>query len=268
MKDEFWHVRSDFLTSDPHQIVKDTFNDDKKNYARAELELSKDVSLLDDALALFITSLQGGYRKSKNWKDNDSVKAAVAMANSALNYLLLARHSILLGYFAEARNLLRGCHERITRCYLFYADVDEARKFLTGKKLCNGSEQSYVDHKIANILKDKESLSALREMYDSQSSHVHPNLESLRVRTDGPETEELCDRVVKYPIFGGMLNPDLGKAYLFAVFQSALFALSVIKVIFVETSGHWDNEFRRIWKIHQSIIEEHKTAQPQATEET
>ena len=147
MKDNFWHVRNDFLTSAPRNVVRGTSDDDKKNYARAELELSKEVALLDDALALFITSLQGSHRNLDDWKDNISVKVAVAMANSALNYLLLARHSVMFGYFPECRDLLRSCHERITRCYLFFADVNEVKKFLSGKKLSDKSEQLYVDKK-------------------------------------------------------------------------------------------------------------------------
>jgi hypothetical protein len=216
--------------------------DDKKNYKRAESELSVEVSLLDDALTLYVTSLQGGYRSLDEWKDNVSVKAAVAMANSTLNYLLLARHAVLLGYFAEARNLLRGCHERMTRCYLFYADKNEAQRFFSGKQI----DQKDVDQRLATIWKGNDVHGTLREMYRSQSSLVHPNLDSLSARTDGPESEELSERVVKYPLFGGLLSSDLGKPILFTVIQSILFALSVIRVIFVETSGDWDKEYAKI----------------------
>ncbi len=257
MKDNFWHVRNDFLTSDPRNVVSGIFDDDKRNYARGESELSKEVALLDDALALFVTSLQGGYRNKSEWQDNVSVKAAVAMANSALNYLFLARHAILLGYFPEARNLLRGCHERITRCYLFFVDENEAQKFLSGKSLSDKSEQSYVDKKVAKILSDSNASDILRELrkvYHSQSSLVHPNLESLSARTGGPETEKLSERVVKYPFFGGLLSSDLGKVYLYAVIQSTLFALNVIKVVFVETSGAWDNKYDRILESYNTFL--------------
>jgi len=91
-------------------------------------------------------------------------------------------------------------------------------------------------------------------MYRSQSSLVHPNLESLSARTDGPETEKLSERAVKYPLFGGLLSSDLGKMYLYAVVQSTLFALSVIKVIFVETSGKWDEQYDRIKESLKKLI--------------
>jgi hypothetical protein len=260
VKDNFWHMNSDFLSSPPRKVVQSILFADKKNYKKAESELSDEVTLLEDALTLYVTSLQGGYRNAPKWQDNISVKAAVAMANSALNYLFLARHAILLGYFPEARNLLRGCHERMTRCYLFFADKDEAQKFLSGKKLSEKSEQLYVDKKLATILRSDESYKALREMYHSQSSLVHPNLESMSARTDGPETEELSERVVKYPIFGGLLSSDMGRLTVYAVIQSTLFALNIIKVIFVEPSGNWDTEYGRIKEKVDSFIAKAKAS--------
>lgn len=256
MKDNFWHVRNDFLTSEPRNVVSGIFADDKKGYARAESELSKEVALLDDALALFVASLQGGYRNENEWQDNISVKAAVAMANSALNYLFLARHAILLGYFPECRDLLRSCHERITRCYLFFADKDEAQKFLSGKKLSERSEQLYVDKKVAAILKANKAFETLRSTYYHQSSLVHPNLESLSARTAGSESEKLSKRVVKYPLFGGLLSSDLGKPVIFTVVQATLFALSVIGVIFEETSGTWKKEFNRILQSYNTFLDQ------------
>ncbi len=255
MKDNFWHVRNDFLTSEPRDVVRGILDDDKRNYARAESELSKEVALLDDALTLFVTSLQGGYRNAEEWKDNVSVKAAVAMANSTLNYLFLARHAVLLGYFPEVRDLLRSCHERITRCYLFFVDKDEAQKFLSGERLAKYSEQAYVDKKLATILKVDDTLrKMIRDSYSYQSSLVHPNLESLSARTAGPESEELNERIVKYPLFGGLLSSDIGRLTVYAVIQITLFALKVIKVVFVETSGVYDNEYARILESYNTFL--------------
>lgn len=251
MKDNFWHVRNDFLTSEPRDVVSGILDDDKRNYARAESELSKEVALLDDALTLFVTSLQGGYRNAQEWKDNVSVKAATAMANSTLNYLFLARHAVLLGYFPEVRGLLRSCHERITRCYLFFVDKDEAQKFLSGKEI----PQRDVNKKLATILKVDDTLrKMMRDSYSSQSSLVHPNLESLSVRTVGPESEELNERIVKYPLFGGLLSSDIGRLTVYAVIQITLFALKVIKVIFVETSGVYDNKYAHILESYNTFL--------------
>jgi len=251
MKDNFWHARSDFLTSEPRNVVRGILEDDKRNYARAESELSNEVASLDDALTLFVTSLQGGYRNAQEWKDNVSVKAATVMANSTLNYLFLARHAVLLGYFPEVRDLLRSCHERITRCYLFYADKDKAQNFLSGQEI----PQRDVDKKLATILKVDDSLrKMMRDSYSSQSSLVHPNLESLSARTAGPESEELNERILKYPLFGGLLSSDIGKLSLYAVIQMTLFALKVIKVMFVETSGVYDNKYARILESYNTFL--------------
>jgi len=257
--DDLWNTKSGFFKSAPQEILKDIYDDDKKNYQKMEAELSKEVALLDDSLVLFITSLQGGYSNYDNWKDNVSLKAAVPMATSAFNYLLLARHAVSMGYFAETRDLLRSCHERMTRCYLFYADTSEAQKFLSGEQLRKCSEQEYVDNRIDSILKQKgKTYQALRKMYKSQSSLVHPNLESLSARTPGPEMESLSDRAVKYPIFGGLISSDLGKSYLFAVLQKTLFALSIIGVIFMETAGSWNKEFKRLKARLDAFVKEEK----------
>lgn len=256
MKDGFWHVKHEFLSSAPRDVVKGILEDDKKNYKKAEAELSKELTLLDDAFTLFVTSLQGGYRNSEQWKDNISVKAAVAMANSDLNYLLLARHAVMLGYFPECRDLLRSCHERITRCYLFFVDKDEAKRFFAGEEI----KQKDVRKKLSSILasgndeRKSEILKLLQDSYRHQSQVIHPNLESLSARTNGPETEKLSERVVKYPFFGGMLSSDSGKLVIFTVIQATLFALKVIGVIFEETSGTWDKEFNRILQSYNTFL--------------
>jgi hypothetical protein len=258
MKDDFWHMQHDFLSSAPRDVVRGILEDDKKNYKKAEAELNEELALLNDALTFFISSLQGGYRNLEQWKDNISVKAAVAMANSDLNYLLLARHAVVLGYFPECRDLLRSCHERITRCYLFFVDKDEAKRFFTGKKI----KQSDVRTKLSSILasgndeRKSEILKMLRESYSHQCEVVHPNLESLSARTNGPETEKLSERVVKYPFWGGMLSSDSGKLVIFTVIQATLFALKVIGVIFEETSGTWNKEFDRILQSYNTFLKQ------------
>ena len=132
--------------------------------------------------------------------------------------------------------------------------MNEAQKFLSGKKLSDRSEQLYVDKKVAAILKANNALETLRAMYDLQSSLVHPNLESLSARTAGSESEKLSERVVKYPLFGGLLSSDMGRLIVHAVIQSTLFALNVIKVIFVETSGAWDNKYARILESYNTFL--------------
>jgi len=53
MNDYFWNMKNDFLIAELRKIVKDTFEDDKKNYQKMEKELSTEVNLLDDSLTLY-----------------------------------------------------------------------------------------------------------------------------------------------------------------------------------------------------------------------
>jgi len=135
MDDKIWHISSGFVKFKPQDVLKSILNDDKANNDKAQSELGKEIELLDTAIALYIELLQAAYRRIDEWKNVASFRAAIAMAGSALNYILLARHGILLGYYPEARDLLRGCYERITCCSVFFVDEKEARRFLSGEKI-------------------------------------------------------------------------------------------------------------------------------------
>lgn len=89
--------------------------------------------MLDRAIALHIEALQGAHKILDDWKAKPNLKAAIAMAGSALNYILIARHGIQLGYYPEARDLLTGCHECITRCYLIHSDDEATARFFTSE---------------------------------------------------------------------------------------------------------------------------------------
>lgn len=57
------------------------------------------------------------------------------MANSALNYHLLARHTVIFGYPSETEPLFRACFERMTRCAAFQLDEALAGTFWGGKEI-------------------------------------------------------------------------------------------------------------------------------------
>ena len=59
-----------------------------------------------------------------------------------------------------------------------------------------------------------------------------------------------------YGLFGGMLSTDLGKPVIFTIIQAMLFALKVIGVIFEETSGTWDKEFKRILQSYNTFLKQ------------
>jgi hypothetical protein len=258
MESGFWHMKHDFLNTSPRDIVRGIIEDDKNNYARAKAEFSEEIKLLDDALALFVMSLQGGYRIQTAWENNISVKASVVMANAMLNQLFLARHAVMLGYFAECHDLLRSFHERVNCCAVFFNDEDEAKHFFDGAEIWPRDVRKKLSSFLAegNDVKRDEILKILKDSYNRESKIVHPNLESLRDRTGGPKTEDLKDRVVKYPFWGGMLSYDLGKPIIFIIIQATLLALKIIGVIFEENSGVWKKEFSRIKETYETFLAE------------
>jgi len=247
MSDEMWHVEGTIMDGSPGDILMSIFEADHKIYQKAQSELAEDLGLLDKAISLYIESIQGAYRVQEKWGDNVGFQAAIAMANSILNLLLLCRHGVLLGYFAETQHLLRSCHERITRCYLFFIDEKSAEKFLGGGEI----GQSDVDRKLSELLSDNSNekskiLKALRDSYGMQSQSLHPNLSSFAYRTGGSPENELRQRIVTDPLYGGLLSKGLGKSTIMAILKTALFALMVIKTFFVESRGQLEKDFDQV----------------------
>ena len=153
MATEIWHLADDFTKLPARDVLDNVLRDDRKNSERAESELAADIRLLDDAIVLYVEALQAAYRLTDKWKDNSCNQAATAMLASALNYILLARHGILLGYYPEAHDLLRSCYERISRCYLFFYSKRFANRFLAGKKIA----QCEVDEELSRLEHDPSS---------------------------------------------------------------------------------------------------------------
>lgn len=264
MEEPIWYLSDNFTKLEPKDVLKAIYRDDEANYQRAKSELVDEIRLMDDAIALYIEPLQQAYRQVEQWKSTPSMQAAMAMAASTLNYILLARHSILLGYFPEVRDLLRGCHERITRCYLFFLDEDSAKKFLSGKEVWQGP----VDAKLSRILttgkEDKEALhESLRQSYSFLSDHIHPNLKSLKLRTGGTDKGNFRETVGVNHFWGGLLSLPLGKSAVVDVLMTVFLALKVINVIFHEQTGKWQKEYNRIEAEWQKMVSEVKAYIPQ-----
>lgn len=243
MENEIWHFTDDFNKLPARDVLKNILRDDRKNYNRAELELGEDIKLLDDAIILYMESLQAAYRLVDKWKSNVSNQATMAMLVSTLNYVLLARHGILLGYYPEVRDLLRSCHERISRCYLFFYDGEAARRFLSGKQIM----QSEVDRKLSRLEeasdKRKELFEALRKYYGFFSDVLHPNLKSFEARYG---KKDLGERVGLEYLFGGLMSAELGHAVIVRLLQTGLSALRIIGIIIHDESGGWDKEYQQI----------------------
>jgi hypothetical protein len=182
-----------FLELKPRDALRYILRSDKKKYKDAKSKLRKDIQLLDNALALYIQALQDSHRRVDEWKDNESLRAAMAMADSILHHLLLARYGVLRGYNPEVQGFLRACYERIARCFIFSQNPNIAHTYLSGTQI----EQNEIDRKFRDVLESKAPgiWAWLRTFYSLQSDHTHPNLKSLNVRTGGSQSVELETRV-------------------------------------------------------------------------
>lgn len=245
MGDGIWHLTHDFKKLPARDVLGNILRDDKRNYDRAELELGEDIKLLDDAVILYMESILEAYRLVDKWKSNVSNRAAMAMLVSALNYVLLARHGVLLGYYPEVRDLLRSCYERISRCYLFFYSEEFSSKFLSGEQI----KQFKVDEELSKLEKDKDKRETLvkyiREYYRFMSDVVHPNLKSFEARYGD---KDLGERVGLEYIFGGVMGSELGHVVIIRILQTVLSALKIIGVIIHDESGGWDKEYQKISK--------------------
>ena len=243
MGNEIWHLTDDFIKLPARDVLRNILRDDRRNFERAESELAEDIKLLDDTIVLYMEALQAAYRLIDKWKDNSSNRAAIAMLTSALNYILLARHGILLGYYPEVRDLLRSCYERISRSYLFFCSKEFANSFLSGEKI----RQYEVNKELSRLEKDpdkeKELLKSLKQYYGFLSDVVHPNLKSFEARY---REKALGERVGLEYLFGGSMTAELGHVTVIRILQTVLSALRILGVILPEESGSWDKKYQQI----------------------
>lgn len=253
MKDELWHFHIDFNSSSyARDVLMDILSADKANYDKAISELNKEIELLDSAISLHIELLQAAYRQVDSWKNNPSLRSTIAMAESALNYIFLARHGVLLGYYSEVRNLLRSCYERISRCVVFFANEKEAKRFLSGEKI----QQVEIDKKLSELAtqgNNDELLKSLREYYGAISEDIYPNLHSFEARYG---QRNLGERVGLQPIFGGIMSHSLGHLTITRILQVELITLKILGGIIRDTSGQWGEEYHRISTQHNSLVDE------------
>ena len=243
MVEEIWHLAMDFNKLPAKDVLNNILRDDRENYEKAESELREDIKLLDNAITLYIESLQAAYHLIDKWKGNDSNRAAIAMMVSTLNYILLARHGILMGYYPEVRDLLRSCFERISSCYIFFHDGEFARKFLSGEKIWPREIREELSKLEQDSDKSKETRKSLDEYYAFLSEDVHPNLKSFQARYG---KKDLGGRVGLECVFGGIMSAKRGHATVIRILQTVLSALRILGVILPEESGNWNKQYQQI----------------------
>jgi hypothetical protein len=251
MKEEIWYVRSGFTKFPAKDVLEKTLEDDRKNYDRATSEIKQEIQILDEAIILFIKSLQVVYIQMDKWKINNSIRASVAMLTSILNYILVARHMVLFGYFPEVQEIIRSCYERTSRGYLFFYSLEYADKFLSGEQI----KQKTVDDELSKLEKDpakkSELYRGLRQYYGHISEVTHPNLKSFEYRY---WSKDLGSTVGLDCVFGGVMSSQLGYIVITRVLQTTLSALRLFKVIITVESGEWDTRFEALNKKCKEMV--------------
>ncbi len=245
MEKSIWYLTDDFKKLPAKTVLQRIFKDDRKNYEKAEAILIEDIKLLDDAITLYIESIQAAYVYTDKWKDNVSTRASIAMIISTLNYIFLARHSVLLGYYPEARDLLRSCHERISCCYVFFNDDKFARRFLADKQIRPAEIRKELSKTEKDKDKRRELLKDLNKYYGFLSVGVHPNLKSFEARYG---KRDLSKKVGLQFLFGGFMSDKHGHVSIIRVLQTVLSALRIIGIIIHDESGSWDKKYQEIQK--------------------
>ena len=252
MKEEIWYISSGFTKFPAKDVFEKTLADDKKNYDKATSELKQEIQTLDEAIIFFIQSLQVVYIQVDKWKTNISSRASIAMLTSILNYIVVARHMVLLGYFPEVQEIIRSCYERTSRGYLFFYSLEYANKFLSGEQI----RQKTVDDELSKLEKDparkSELYRGLRQYYGHISEIAHPNLKSFEYRY---WSKDLASTVGLDCVFGGVMSSQLGCIVIARVLQTALSALRLFKVIITVESGEWETRFEALHKKCKEMVD-------------
>ena len=185
IKQPFWRL-SDFLADSTNQLTAKIVEDDRRNAAQTEEEISEWLILYDQSLEFLFAAFEAAYRQTGRWVAQDHVRSAMVMLVSATNHLLLIRHAIAFGYYPETQSLLRAVHERSSLALLFISEPDWSRKFLAGDRI----DQVNVDRALADSFGDDNDPDDVKAIYDSfrgkfelRSKVTHPNLQSFVGRT-------------------------------------------------------------------------------------
>ena len=235
-----WHYDTDFLEIPPATAVSKIMRDDAGNYREAQTRLVNEPALYDRGLTLMTALLQAGQRQQDRWKDDDRVLAAIDLSYSSLNHLLWLRHSILLGYYAEAQSVERAIYERWTRCLLCRYDLSEARRYLRGK----WQSQSKVEKKLSSRAESTYSARTtlfigLRDRYKRLSEQSHATTIAAEARTG---TRDVRSRA-GHQCLGGVLSTILARIQLFIALETMNPALAVLAAMGRDDSGVWDKVY-------------------------
>jgi len=253
VKHKYWSGASEFINADAKRLLPEMISHGESNQSGWSYNVNLAMKSVDKSIAQFISVLQKFYQNKEKWEDAQNSRAAVAMANSALNYLLLARHTVALGYASETEPIYRACFERMTRCAVFQLDEELARKFWDGKEI----HQKQIGDLLSKHFEEKVTGAGeiandrIKDMYKNLSQVSHPNLKVLKLRSVQTSDETERNIGIDYSYCGE--NQEILRLMSIGEFMSyVIFSLFMLEIVSKKIFGSWGNVLeRRIEKLFE-----------------
>jgi hypothetical protein len=252
---KYWSGAPDFVNADTKKLLTEMIRYDQANFSERSYNIDRALNSLDNAIVQFILVIQKFYQNKDRWENAVNTRAAIAMANSALNFHLFARHSVLLGYCSETELIYRACFERMTRCVVFQLDNELAEKFWDGKEIHQKEIGICLSHHFDKKTKGvgKIAHERIKDMYGQLSKLSHPNSKILNFRTIKLSEKDKRDFGIDFSYCGEkqeiikLMSIGEGLTY-------ALFSLLMLEMVARKVIGTWANVLNQ--KIDKLFLEQ------------
>ncbi len=244
---KYWSGATEFTNADAKRLLTDMLNYDNDNREKISVECQEALNLLDKAIALFILVIQRLYENRSRWGSSSNSTAAVAMANSTLNYHLLARHTIVLGYPSETEPLFRACFERMTRCAAFQLDEEMADRFWSGKRINQGEIRDVLSKHFEDKAEGTNAIAqeVMKDTYRRHSEVSHPNLKTLQFRTLNTSNNDTEIQIGMDSSYGSEPSNTLKLMAISHSITHVTFSLFMLEILSKAILGSWGNVLER-----------------------
>lgn len=244
---QLWHGSSEFIGKTPNKILEAILNNDEINRTKIPIKFRNALESHDKALTLFIQVIQKLYENEEVWTNDINTRAAVAMANAALNYHLLARHAVIHGYSTEAFPLFRASFERMTRCIVFQLNKNMAKRFWAEKEIKQGEIRDFISKFFETRTEGSYQVAreSMRSMYKNLSEVSHPNIKTLNFRTVNVRDKSTEINSGIDFTYGGELSDSFAVMGIETAIVYVVFSLFTLEMLGNEVLGTWSAVLER-----------------------
>ena len=244
MNRPFWHVRNDFKTATPRELVGQIWEDDELNRNRSLATFSAEAGVVDEGLEIYVEPLQRALNEQEKWNDDVRRRASIAMLIHAFNGFLARRHLLTHGYLAESRLFSRNTYESLCQALAFAQNEALAKKFYLGRQTSPKAIHKALSAIFSNEeIEGKDVFKRFADHYQRLAVGAHPTLESFSLRT-AVQSGSLQQSVPEDVVFGGLLQDDIGKIAWLALARSIADATVSEQFVFGEISRDWNRRAR------------------------